>query len=61
MQLSVPGMTCGHCKAAVETAIADAGGRATADLTRKTVEIKGLDQSRAIAAIREVGYEVSVP
>lgn len=57
MQFTVPDMTCGHCKAAIEAAIADAGGRATVDLSAKTVTVEGLDQDRAAQAIREAGYE----
>ena len=59
MTFTVPDMTCGHCKAAVETAIADAGGRATVDLPTKTVTVEGLDHDRAVQAIREAGYEVA--
>ena len=59
MTFTVPDMTCGHCKAAIETAIADAGGRATVDLTAKTVTVEGLNHDRAAQAIREAGYEVS--
>ncbi|MDQ1900078.1 cation transporter [Paracoccus sp. WLY502] len=59
MTFTVPDMTCGHCKAAVETAIAQAGGRATVDLAQKTVTVEGLDQDRAAQAIRDAGYEVS--
>jgi len=59
MTFTVPDMTCGHCKAAVETAIADAGGRATVDLAQKTVTVEGLDPDRAAQAIRDTGYEVS--
>ncbi|WP_347139792.1 cation transporter [Paracoccus sp. SSK6] len=59
MTFTVPDMSCGHCKAAIETAIADAGGRATVDLAAKTVTVEGLDQARAAEAIRGAGYEVA--
>ena len=59
MTFTVPDMTCGHCKAAVEAAIAEAGGHATVDLSAKTVTVEGLDQARAVQAIREAGYEPS--
>ncbi len=59
MTFTVPDMTCGHCKAAIEAAIADAGGRATVDLAQKTVTVDGLDPTRAADAIRAAGYEVS--
>ncbi|VDS09730.1 Heavy-metal-associated domain protein [Paracoccus haematequi] len=59
MTFTVPDMTCGHCKAAIEAAIAQAGGRATVDLAQKTVAVDGLDAGRAAQAIRDAGYEVS--
>ncbi|SNR24677.1 copper chaperone [Paracoccus sediminis] len=59
MTFTVPGMSCGHCKAAIEAAIADAGGRATVDLAAKTVTVQDLDQARAAEAIRAAGYEIA--
>ena len=35
MRFHVEDMTCGHCTAAIEKAVAAAGGRATADLASK--------------------------
>lgn len=59
MTFTVPDMSCGHCKAAIEAAITQAGGRATVDLAARTVAVEGLDQDRAVAAIRAAGYEVA--
>jgi copper chaperone len=59
MTFTVPDMSCGHCKAAIEAAIADAGGRATVDLTQRTVTVEGLDQARAADAIRAAGYDIA--
>ena len=60
---SVPGMTCGHCKAAVtEELTGVAGVEAVAvDLDAKLVEITGhdLDDAALRAAIDEAGYEVA--
>ncbi|MTD99202.1 copper chaperone [Paracoccus sp. YIM 132242] len=60
MTFTVPDMSCGHCKAAVEAAIAEAGGRAAVDLATKTVTVEGLDPARAADVIRAAGYEVAV-
>ncbi len=49
-------MTCGHCTAAIENAVRDAGGTATADLSSKTVTVDGLGTARAAELIREAGY-----
>lgn len=59
MTFTVPDMSCGHCKAAIEAAIAEAGGRATVDLAARTVTVDGLDRARATDAIRTAGYTVA--
>lgn len=59
MTFTVPDMTCGHCKAAIEAAVQEAGGRATVDLAQKSVTVDGLDKDRAVQAIRDAGYEVA--
>lgn len=56
MQFSVKDMTCGHCKAAIEKAVAEAGGDATVDLDARTVKVTGLDGASAQAVIRDAGY-----
>ncbi|WP_265499877.1 heavy-metal-associated domain-containing protein [Paracoccus beibuensis] len=57
MIYEVPDMTCSHCKAAVEKAIADAGGQAQVDLDRKRVTVGGLDEATALQAIVAAGYQ----
>ncbi|QBX34139.1 copper chaperone [Paracoccus liaowanqingii] len=56
MIYSVPDMSCGHCKAAIETAIAGAGGRAQVDLPQRRVTIEGLSPEQAVAVLREAGF-----
>ena len=56
MQFRVDDMTCGHCTAAIEAAIRDAGGTAKADLGSKTISVEGIGSARAAELIREVGY-----
>ncbi|MDO5604274.1 MAG: cation transporter [Paracoccus sp. (in: a-proteobacteria)] len=58
MILTVEGMTCGHCKAAVEQAIAQAGGRAEIDLQSGKVTVENLTAEQATEVIRAAGYEV---
>lgn len=57
MTFTVPDMTCGHCKAAIESAITQAGGHAVAELAAKTVTVHGLEQDQAMRVIREAGFE----
>lgn len=59
MKLTITGMSCNHCKAAVEGAIQQAGGNATVDLAAGTAEVQGLSADQAVAAIRAAGYDVA--
>jgi len=61
-KLSVPGMTCGHCKSSIEKAVADvdAAAKVSVDLENSTVSItSNLDEAALISAIKEGGYESS--
>lgn len=61
--LSIPDMTCGHCKASVEAALAalaDAG-TITVDLAAKTATTSGPAAPAAlIRALDEVGFPAKV-
>ena len=58
---SVPGMSCGHCRAAITAEVSAVPGVETVevDLDTKLVAIGGenLDDSALVAAIDEAGYE----
>ena len=56
MRFHVEYMTCGHCTAAIEKAVAAAGGRATADLASKIVTVEELGTARAAEVISAEGY-----
>lgn len=56
MILSVPDMSCAHCQSAIQTAIAEAGGRAQVDLANRQVAVTGLDIAQAQAALAAVGF-----
>ncbi|MBU9699441.1 heavy-metal-associated domain-containing protein [Rhodobacteraceae bacterium HSP-20] len=61
--LSIPDMTCGHCKASVESALkslADAGD-ITVDLAAKTATTTGpAAPARLLKALDEVGFPATV-
>jgi copper chaperone len=58
---SVPGMHCGHCKAAVSRELEAVTGveHVDVDLETKLVTVRGatLDDAALIAAIDEAGYD----
>jgi copper chaperone CopZ len=60
---SVPGISCGHCRAAVTAEVAMVAGVASVDvdLDAKRVTVAGekLDDAAIRAAIDEAGYDVA--
>ena len=63
MVLNVPGMTCGHCEAAVKNEVGHVVGvtAVEVDLDTKDVTVTGseLDRDAIVAAIDEAGYDVA--
>ena len=58
---SVPGMTCGHCKMAIEGELNTLDGvdAVEIDLDAKTVKVEGSASDEAMrAAIDEAGYDI---
>ena len=62
IKFHVPGMSCGHCEAAVKGEVSKVTGVAgvAVDLETKIVTVAGdaLDRDAIVAAIDEAGYEV---
>lgn len=59
---AVPGISCGHCKAAIEGAVSEVEGveRVEVDVDAKTVTVDGPAADDAIReAIGEAGYEIT--
>ena len=59
LKLSIPDMTCGHCKAVVEKAIAaqDATAQVEIDLDSHTVAVQSAAPAEALMkALAEEGY-----
>jgi copper chaperone CopZ len=60
--LHVPGMTCGHCEAAVKEEVGKVAGVAdvSVDLATKLVTVNGesVDVDALVAAVGEAGFEV---
>lgn len=59
MELTVEGMTCGHCVRAISEAVQRLGGTAQVDLARRTVVVEGGPEYEAVVrAIEDEGYTV---
>jgi copper chaperone len=62
-KLSIPDMSCGHCKAAVETAltaVADAG-TVEVDLATRMARVSGpAPVAELLAALDQAGYPASI-
>ena len=60
---SVPGVSCAHCKQAIEGEVSQVQGveSVEVDLDAKTVTVSGdpLDETAIVGAIDEAGYEVA--
>jgi copper chaperone CopZ len=58
---SVPGISCGHCKAAIEGEVSKLAGveHVEVDVGAKTVRVEGAASDDAVrGAMDEAGYEV---
>jgi copper chaperone len=63
LAFSVPGMTCGHCEAAVTREVGAVSGvvGVSVDLDSKAVVVTGteLNRDEIVAAIDEAGFDVA--
>jgi copper chaperone len=61
-KFSVPEMSCGHCKATIEKAVAeiDPGAKLQFDMDARKVDIEAsVDTTAILAALKDAGYEAS--
>lgn len=61
-RFSVPEMSCGHCRATIETALteADAGAELTFDMEARSVEVDTtLEPVEVIATLKQAGYDAA--
>jgi copper ion binding protein len=59
--LDVPGISCDHCKSAIESSVAEVAGvqRVVVDVEARTVTVEGGEDAAIIAAIDDAGYDVA--
>jgi copper chaperone len=64
IELNVSGMTCGHCKAAVENALKKVDGvqgvQVNLEVGKAQVQGQGLNLEALVAAVTEEGYTARV-
>jgi len=58
--LSVPDMSCGHCKASVEAALTPLAKTVTVDLPGRRVTVEGGDDQKLIKALDAIGFPAQV-
>ncbi|VDC30120.1 heavy-metal-associated domain-containing protein [Pseudogemmobacter humi] len=58
--LSVPDMSCGHCKASVEAALKPIATLVEVDLAAREVRAEGAGPEALIAALAAVGFPARV-
>ncbi len=58
--LSVPDMSCGHCKASVEAALAPIATKVEVDLPARRVTAEGAASAALVKALEEIGFPASV-
>jgi copper ion binding protein len=63
LSYAVPGVSCGHCRAAIEAEVSQVSGVSAVevDLDAKRVDVRGdaLDDAAVRAAIDEAGFDVA--
>lgn len=58
--LSVPDMSCGHCKASVAAALAPLAAKVEIDLPARTVRAEGAAPEALLKALAEIGFPAQV-
>lgn len=58
--LSVPDMSCGHCKASVEAALSPIASKVEVDLPGRRVTAEGAPPEALVKALEAIGFPASV-
>jgi len=58
--LSVPDMSCGHCRASIEAALLPLGAKASFDMELRRVDVSGvITPADAINALDAIGFDAA--
>jgi len=58
--LSVPDMSCGHCKASVEAALGPLAKSVEVDLANRKVHTEGGDSTAMLRALEAIGFPATL-
>jgi copper chaperone CopZ len=60
-EISVPAISCDHCKAAIEGSVSTVDGvtAVVVDIEAKTVSVTGGDYDEIVVAIDDAGFDVA--
>ncbi len=59
-RLSVPDMSCGHCKASIEAALAPIATKVQVDLAARQVSAEGAAPDALVKALDSIGFPATV-
>ena len=55
---SVPDMSCGHCRASIDTALKPLGAQVDFDMPNRKITVQGTpDAAKIIAALDAIGFD----
>lgn len=58
--LSIPDMSCGHCKASIEAALAPLASQVSVDLAARRVTVQGSPPEPLLKALEAIGFPATV-
>ena len=58
--LSVPDMSCGHCKASVEAVLSPLATRIEVDLPAREVRVEGGEPQALLQALDRIGFPAAI-
>ena len=59
-KISVPDMSCGHCKASITEALGPLGAELSFDMQNREIEVSGIEADKALEVLDQIGFPASV-
>ena len=58
--LSIPDMSCGHCKASIEAALTPLVGTVAFDMAARQITVSGQDMPAVLATLADIGFPAEI-